>query len=54
MKFKKVFLKNHWANFNQTLHKASLDEGNSTLSNDGLRLFPRENILYIVKNIEDI
>ena len=29
MKFKYVLLKNHRANFNQTGHKASLDEGDS-------------------------
>ena len=25
-KFKKILLQNHWANFNQSWHKASLDE----------------------------
>ena len=29
--FKNLLLQNHWANFNQTLHKASLDEGDSNL-----------------------
>ena len=29
---KKCFLKNHLANFNQTWHKASLDEGDSSSS----------------------
>jgi hypothetical protein len=29
--FKNLLLQNHWANFNQTLHKSSLGEGNSSL-----------------------
>ena len=28
---KNLLLQNHWANFNQTWHKASLDEGDSSL-----------------------
>ena len=41
---------NHWANFNQTWHKASLGDGDSSFcSNKGSRPFPRgdngENIL---------
>ena len=30
-KFKNLLLLNQWANFNQTLHKASLGEGDSSL-----------------------
>ena len=30
-KFKNFLLQNHWANFNQTYHKASLDEEDSSL-----------------------
>ena len=30
-KFKNLLLQNHWANFNQTWHKASLGEGDSSL-----------------------
>ena len=30
-KFKNLLLKNHWANFNQTWHKASVGEGDSRL-----------------------
>ena len=31
MKFKNILLQNHWANFNQTWHKASLGKGNLCL-----------------------
>ena len=35
----RLLLKNHWANFNQTWHKASLSE---VYSNEGPRLFKGE------------
>ena len=42
-------LKNHWANFNQTWHKVSLSEGDSSLSNEGPCPFPRGGNYKIVK-----
>ena len=36
-----LLLQNHWANFNQTWHKASLGEGNSSFSNEGPCPFSR-------------
>ena len=41
MKFKHFLLQNHSANFNQTWQKASLDEGNSSLTNEYPSRFPR-------------
>ena len=38
-----LLLKMHWANFNQTWHKAFLGEGNSDNSNEGPRPFSRGN-----------
>ena len=42
-------LQNHRANFNQTWHKASLGEGNSSLFKEGPRPFPRGDNYEIVK-----
>ena len=36
-----LLLQNHWANFNQTWHKASLGEGDSSLLSKGPHPFPR-------------
>ena len=33
MKFKSILLQNHWADFNQTCHNASLGEGGSSYLN---------------------
>ena len=41
----------HWADFNQTCHKAFFDEGDSSLSNLRPRLFLRVDKNKIVKNI---
>ena len=46
-------LQNHWANFNQTWHKASLGEGNSSLMKSP-HPFPRGEIYEIEKYIEEI
>ena len=37
-----LLLKNHWANFNQSWHKASLVEGDSSLFKKGPALFQGE------------
>ena len=42
-KFKTLLLQNHFANFNQTSHKASLGKENSSFFNKGPRPFPRGN-----------
>ena len=41
-KFKNLLLQNHWANFNQTWHKASLGKGPGiqVCSNEGACSFP--------------
>ena len=59
MKLKNLPLKNHWANFKQTLHKAFfLVKGIQICSNEGSRIFPRgvnktysENTLTKFKNL---
>ena len=38
----RFILQNHWSNFNQTRHKASLGVGDSICSNAGSRPSPRE------------
>ena len=35
MKFKKLLLQNHWANFIETWHKASFGEGDSRFNKKG-------------------
>ena len=46
----RLLLKNHWANFNQTLYKASLGEGDSSFFQmKGPALFPRGDNYEIVK-----
>ena len=47
--FKNLLLKNHWANFNQTWHKAPLGEGIQVCSNEGPRPFPRGDNYEIAK-----
>ena len=49
--FKNLFLQNHWANFNQTWHKASMGEIQvfCFLSNDRLHSFPRGNNYQVAK-----
>ena len=42
-----LLLQNHWANFNQTWHKASSGEGDC--SNEGPRPFPRGDNYEIAK-----
>ena len=42
-----LLLHNHWTNFNQTSHKVSLGEGNSSF--EGPNPFPREDNYDIVK-----
>ena len=37
-----LLLQNHWANFKQTWHKASLGEGDSVCSNEGSAFFQGE------------
>ena len=37
--FKNLHFQNHWAHFNQIYHKASLDKEDSSLFNEGSRLF---------------
>ena len=49
MKFKNLLLQNHWANFNQSWHKAALGEGDSICLNEGPRPFPRGDNYEIVK-----
>ena len=44
-----ILLQNHWANFNQTWHKAYLGKGDSSLFSEGLRPFPRGDNYEIVK-----
>ena len=44
-----LLLQNHWANFNQTCHKASLGEGDSSLFKWRARPFPRGDNYEIVK-----
>ena len=50
-----LLLQNHWANFNQTWHKASSGEGNSSCLNEGSRgPFPRGHNYEIWKNVDEI
>ena len=46
---KTLLLLNHKANFNQTWHKASLNEGDSSLFNEGPHPFPRRDNYEIAK-----
>ena len=46
----KFFLKNHWANFNQTWHKTSLGDWTQVYSNEGPSLFWRGDNYEIAKN----
>ena len=50
-----LLLQNHWANFNQTWHKASSGEGDSSCLNEGSRgPFPRGHNYEIWKNFDEI
>ena len=48
-KYKNLLLQNRWANFNQTCHKTSLGEGDSSFSNEAPSPFPKENNTKIAK-----
>ena len=45
---------NHWANFSQTWHRASLSKGDWSFSNEGPHHFPREDDYKIAKYIDEI
>ena len=47
MKFKNLFLQNRWANFNQTLHKASLGEEIQGFTNKDHSILKKEILLII-------
>ena len=58
MKLKNLLLQNRWANFNQTWHKASLDDGDTSLFkckaipfSKGRSLQIDENTLRKIKNL---
>ena len=50
MNFQDLLLQKQWVNFNQTWHKASLGEGDSSLFNEGPRPFPMGDNYEIAKN----
>ena len=52
--FKNLLLQNHWANFNQSWHKAYLIKEDSNCSNKRPRPFPREKISKKLKYIDHI
>ena len=46
MKLKKFLLQNHWANFNQTWNKASLDDGDSSSNKEPINSHKVNNVVF--------
>ena len=48
MDFENLLLKDHWANFNETWHKAPFDEGDSRFNKEGPFSYQKKMIIFLL------